>query len=711
LPTGLKRFLGLLTKTPRTERQLNSLRVLMAYLGQEDPRRRYLLLTRLMRRGRFAIALVAEAGTDEKGRYAARILAGGAADVGETILTETLQSRISPLLAVGPHRPRRFALHEDPFGPGTAFLRKFNLSSALVFPLGVLGDTHAETLTSYLLAATQQRLSEADPIVKEMVAAWSIWQWIVTQQRQGRPAPEAETEERAWPGEDAWTTAPVGMAIVANDDLPMINQAAISLLRDCVGQGGHAWRTWLLAAVRRLEANGREREQLIASKSRERTLELALGPVLDAIQARVVVIRDATAEAMADSRRAETISTLSHELRTPLTSMKNSVGLLLRGEAGELSSGQRRFMLMTMRNIDRLDRLIGDLLDISSAAAGKLPLRRQLVDLGVLLHEAAEMLYATAKQRKITLDTTGLPKSFSAHVDSDKVVQMIHNTVGNALKYTEEGGYVRIGLRERAPRLPELTQMIADLFFLPLKVFSLAVEDNGMGMSQDVLRNLFHPFRRGVAAQASQTPGSGLGLHITRALVEAHGGNIEIDSRQDVGTTVWIMLPRDPDSERVMVASRRLAEAAATFAAPLRFAFLDARRPDLELPEKDINRAQSVIQGFLSRILAAGTAPAIKPAFSTEDLMSARTAEKSAVGEVHSLAPGLWGTVVVDWSRLQAAWEVERARPGCPSFLATSKWQTVEPPSPVPEPDTSALAPKPVLPDNRGVRAPNTEER
>jgi hypothetical protein len=286
------------------------------------------------------------------------------------------------------------------------------------------------------------------------------------------------------------------------------------------------------------------------------------------------------------------------------------------------------------------------------------------------------MLAATARQRGITLDYGGLPASFPAHVDGDKVVQMMLNTVGNALKYTEEGGFVRVWLQSRSAELPPLAASVAERFFLPLRTFTLVVEDNGMGMSEEVLRTLFAPFRRGPEAEANHVPGTGLGLHITRGLVEAHGGSIELNSSPDMGTTVWIVLPRDPGSEHVLRRTRQLTDRLQSTGSEARLAYLDARRPDREPGPRQLREAGQAVREFADRLLAAlaGTVPASAGERSP--------AAEGAAGDgetVVALADGLWAAVLPDWSRLAAAWEVERARPGFPALLQELDWIVEEP--------------------------------
>lgn len=708
MPTALRRLFGIHDSLPTKNDAAGTLRALLAVLRQPSQRRRFELTVRLLRRAQFQLALVVEAVEDAQGSLSATVSTGSVGDLDPVAVNETLASRISPLLGMNTETPRWLDLHGDPFGPGSAFLRKFGLASAVVLPLGRPGPDLP--LVPFLLLATREPLAYQDRQVQELLLAWNIYRAAGPSGGGPLVAGAATPISQLKGMNQAWETAPVALAVVNGDEVQAANRTAHELLSASVGKDGRSWQLWLAAAVRRLESSDRRQEKLLASRDRHRSLAVALGPRLAKGRGRVVAVRDATEEMMADSRHAETVTTLSHELRTPLASMKNSVSLILRREAGELTADQDRFLSLTMRNIDRLDRLIGDLLDVSRAAAGRLSLRRQLVDLGPLLREALDMHAATAQQRSITLDFSGLPASFPAHVDGDKVVQMIHNTVGNALKYTEESGYVRVWLMTRQGELPALVNLLAERFFLPLRTFTLVVEDNGMGMSEDVLNNLFRPFRRGPEAEARREPGSGLGLHITRALVEAHGGGIKLASDPDVGTTVWILLPRDPESERVLVAARRLERHLAAAGDEARLICLDARRPDRELEEQDVRKADQAVRQFVMRMTSEdGTGLPARALDLTAGLLPGQDDARSAADGVVSLADGLWIAVLANASRIGPAWEVARAKPGCPYLLEGSEWEVVTSPR-QPAADAPPPEERELVPEGRGPASPQTEE-
>lgn len=696
MPTVIRRFFKGQRPAPRANGGLGGLLFLARLLREPSPQRRCRLAARVLRAGGFAVALVLETARDaEEEALRVRPIAGGTGARDPGLLLEALGSRVSPLLGMDPARPRWAALHEDPFRPGCAFLRKFNLACLLILPLQAGGPGEQEAVSQWLLLAADEPHAYASPVVQEVVAVWSLYRMFTAEGRLAAAAPDAPAPPpdglAGWPPAALWAESPAALALLEGQQIAAANPAAQRLLAGSVGADGQAWRTWLAAAGRRLIEAGREADKLPASQARELTLEVRLGGHVEGgggRSARVLAVRDASEEVLAERRSAEAISTISHELRTPLTSMKNSVGLLLRGEAGEPSPQARNFLTMTMRNIDRLNRLISDLLDVSRAAAGRLDLHRQTIDLVPLLQEALEIFAATARQRRIALSCDCGPDSFPAHVDGDKVVQMIHNTVGNALKYTPEGGRVRVWLNPRPGDGYDLAaRAVADRFFLPLRVFALVVEDNGVGMSEQVRRTLFQPFARGDERAAASEPGTGLGLHITRALVEAHGGRISLASGAGAGTTVWIVLPRDPESERVLVASRRLR---ARQMAGGRVALLDARGGRRPEDGAQLRRAARAVREFLARLEGPDAAAAGGP-------------------PVEEPADGLWGAVVGAWQRLAAAWEVERSRPGAAALLEGTAWELFDLPDD-PAPAETAETSKGLAASNR-LAVPETEER
>ena len=228
----------------------------------------------------------------------------------------------------------------------------------------------------------------------------------------------------------------------------------------------------------------------------------------------------------AERSRAEFTDTVSHELRTPITSIQGYVDLLLDEEGEPLTEEERRqYLTVVQRNTGRLLRLVNDLLLVAQADANKLDLRLERIDLVEIARQAAEAARATA-------DKQGLRLSFDialahAPVDADavRIAQAIDNLVSNAVKFTPAGGKVGIAVSEEAGEV------------------LITVSDTGMGMTQADLARLFERFFRTSAAQAESIQGTGLGLTITKAIVEAHGGAITVRSEPEVGTSFVITLP------------------------------------------------------------------------------------------------------------------------------------------------------------------------
>ena len=355
---------------------------------------------------------------------------------------------------------------------------------------------------------------------------------------------------------------PTALAVVGGGEVQAWNPACRALLQEVVGGSELAARRWLAASVLRLQANNRSCE-ILAGSSDSLCLEVKLGSELPDSGRRLVALREVANTTGRESDLAETVSTLSHELRTPLTSMKSSLRLVLTGEAGPVNADQQRFLDMTMRNIDRLERLVNDLLDVSRTEAGEMVLHRTETDLGPVLREAAQMQAAGAARAGLEFDWSGLPENFTAHADPDRLIQILTNVLGNSIKYTPKGGLVRVWLEARPQPDPGLSWLLAETFFLPLHSFNIVVEDSGVGMTRADLDRIFEPWFRGREDRDGHTAGAGLGLHITRSLVEAHGGRIRLASEPGRGTTVWIRLPRDPQTETLLQGTRQLRALAA----------------------------------------------------------------------------------------------------------------------------------------------------
>jgi signal transduction histidine kinase len=214
---------------------------------------------------------------------------------------------------------------------------------------------------------------------------------------------------------------------------------------------------------------------------------------------------------------------VSHELRTPLTSIIGYIELLRRGDVGELSDDQQRFLEIAERNSHRLADLIDDILFVSQVDRGRLPLERAPVDLGELVEGRVEAIRRAAADRGIEVRVRADDRSSRLSADASRLAQLFDNLLSNAVKFANDGGEIVVAVSKRGANA------------------HVEVGDDGVGIPEDETGRLFERFFRG--STAGETPGMGLGLAIAKSIVEAHDGTISVRSRVGVGTTVTVELP------------------------------------------------------------------------------------------------------------------------------------------------------------------------
>lgn len=363
--------------------------------------------------------------------------------------------------------------------------------------------------------------------------------------------------------EHVWRQAPVGLALLDGGHLVAWNPESRRLLEHSVGGAPAAWQRWLEAASLRLDLMPGASTVLPGRGDDAPALELSAMGEGRCDGMTVVVLRAARGDAGngGSGELAETVSTLSHELRTPLASMKSSLSLVCAGDAGPLGADQARFLGVALRNVVRLDRLVGDLLDVSRDDAGRLRVDCRPTDLGPVLREALGLFESRPGQGGPHLDASGVPERFEACVDPDKIVQIVSNLVGNARKYVPTDGRVRVWLDPQPGPVDALATVLALACAVDLRTFAIVVEDNGPGIDPEVVDRVFEPFERGRAEVIGRIGGAGLGLHIVRRLAEAHGGRVSLATAPGAGTTVWVRLPVDPAAGRALAAVAQLRTA------------------------------------------------------------------------------------------------------------------------------------------------------
>ena len=240
----------------------------------------------------------------------------------------------------------------------------------------------------------------------------------------------------------------------------------------------------------------------------------------------VMLLRDVSKEREIEQMKSDFVSLVSHELRTPLVAIKGAADNLLDGLAGELNDIQKDCLVLSKRNIDRLNRLISDLLDISRIEAGKIQLNKQPADAASIVKDVLGLFQAGAKEKSIALESL-LPEELPlVTIDSDKINQVLTNLVGNALKFTPAQGKIIIKA------------------FRAENFLRVEVRDTGVGIPKQDLDKVFDKFYQ-VDRNKSFTSvkGTGLGLPISKGIVERHGGKIWAESETGQGSKFIFTLP------------------------------------------------------------------------------------------------------------------------------------------------------------------------
>ncbi len=225
------------------------------------------------------------------------------------------------------------------------------------------------------------------------------------------------------------------------------------------------------------------------------------------------------------------LSNISHELRTPLNSIIGFTDLLLTQEMGPpLSAQQRDFLETVARNGRHLLELINELLDLQRIAAGRMEIKPEPVEVAALLDEAARSVTAQVQQHRHTLSVTPAPAGLRVQADPGRVRQVLLNLLSNAIKFTHDGG--RITLAAAAVNGGHGSAV------------RIAVTDTGIGIATEDQPKLFQEFSQLDASASRKYEGTGLGLALSRRLIELHGGMIGVESQIGKGSTFWFTLPQ-----------------------------------------------------------------------------------------------------------------------------------------------------------------------
>ncbi len=259
--------------------------------------------------------------------------------------------------------------------------------------------------------------------------------------------------------------------------------------------------------------------------------EITILPVHDSkskIVGGAIIFHDITRLKEIGRMKTEFVSVASHQLRTPLTAIKLFTEMLVNEQVGKLKKEQKEYLENIYESTERMVRLVNDLLNVSRIESGRLRVDPQALKItefiDTVIAEAKPL--ADLKGQKINLDSK-IDKEFEIPLDKNLIRQVFHNLIVNAIRYSpEEKGEIQVNLESDKDNL------------------IVRVADNGIGIPEEVQRRIFEKFFRAENAVINVTEGTGLGLYVSRMIVESSNGKIWFESKKDKGTTFFVSLPR-----------------------------------------------------------------------------------------------------------------------------------------------------------------------
>lgn len=240
----------------------------------------------------------------------------------------------------------------------------------------------------------------------------------------------------------------------------------------------------------------------------------------------VVVFKDVTERERLQRMKQEFVSTVSHELRTPITSVLGSLRLVLGGTAGEIPPDMHELLTIALNNGERLVRIVNDILDIERFESGQMALTLAPVQALQVLKSSLEAMRPLAQQARVSLELDPVPPEYWVRADADRLVQVVTNFISNAVKFSPQGGTVRVSARQAGPSVRVL------------------VADQGPGIPAEFRSRVFQKFAQADSERRSAKGGTGLGLSICKAILEQHGGQIGFESAPGHGATFYFDLPK-----------------------------------------------------------------------------------------------------------------------------------------------------------------------
>ena len=258
------------------------------------------------------------------------------------------------------------------------------------------------------------------------------------------------------------------------------------------------------------------------------TLEVSTIPIMrgEKKMSTLIILHDVTREKMIEKMKTEFVSISAHQLRTPLAAIKWTLRMFLDGDLGKISPEQQNFLEKTYQSNERMINLINDLLDVTRIEEGRYLYKPIPADFEPIVQFVINSYKEEFEKNKIEIWFNKPEKKIPQVVmDVEKMRLAIQNLLDNAMKYTPPGGKVIVSLK------------------YVKKEIEFSIQDTGVGIPKDQQERIFSKFFRGVNVLRMETEGSGLGLYITKNIIEAHGGKLWFESKEGDGTTFYFTIP------------------------------------------------------------------------------------------------------------------------------------------------------------------------
>jgi len=317
----------------------------------------------------------------------------------------------------------------------------------------------------------------------------------------------------------------------------MMNPAAEKLLgtsrKDKIGKDllANLKEEQLVSLVKGAEDKEEREIELVSQRDETKKVLRASSAVIENENGQTIgmvsVLSDITKQKELDQLKTNFVANVSHELRTPLVAIDKSISLILNKSSGEVSPAQAEFLSIAQRNLKRLSLLVNDLLDLSKLEAGKMEFKPQLLVIEKTIDEAIAGLNTWAETKSIVLEKKiqeGIPQ---VNIDSNRIIQVLNNLIGNAIKFTPNNGKITVeaGFQSEKGEI------------------EICVQDTGIGIPKENIHKVFDKFFQVSERMSTDISGTGIGLSIAKEIVELHGGRIWAESENGAGTRFIFTLP------------------------------------------------------------------------------------------------------------------------------------------------------------------------